>query len=79
MCRRVGVAATIILTLSASLALGGPTAGQRDAAAKFLKVMNIERTMMAGATTMVDVQIQQNPALGPFRDVMLKWAGKYMT
>jgi len=79
MCRRVGVATIIILTLSASLALGGPTAGHRDAAAIFLKVMNIERSMMAGASTMIDVQIQQNPAPGPFRDVMLKWAGKYMT
>jgi hypothetical protein len=41
--------------------------------------MDLERTMMAGATAMIDLQVQQNATLGPFRDVMLKWAGKFMT
>jgi len=57
----------------------GPITPQRDAAADLLRIMGLERTMMAGMTTMVDIQIQQNPTLGPYRDVLLKWAETFMT
>ena len=63
----------------ASPAFADPSAAQREAAAELLRVMGIERSMMAGATAVVDVQIHQNPTLGPFRDVLLKWASKFMT
>lgn len=60
-------------------AFGDPDTSERDAAAAVLRVMGLERSMMAGATAMVDLQIQQNPTLAPYREVMLKWVEKYMT
>ena len=77
--RSLGVVSVLSLTLSASLAMAGSPEGHREAAVDLLRVMDLERSMMAGATTMIDLQVQQNPTLGPFRDVMLKWAGTFMT
>jgi len=73
--RMVGV----ILFAFASLLAAETSSGQREVASELLHVLGVERAMMAGMTTMLDVQIQQNPTLGPFRETMLKWAEKYMT
>ena len=77
--KRAGFIAMLGLTLCAWPALADTTQGQRAAAAELLHVLGIERNMMAGATAMIDVQVRQNPLLSPYRDVMLKWAGSFMT
>jgi hypothetical protein len=60
-------------------AVESPSETHQQAATELLKVMNLERTMMAGATAMADAMIQQNQVLGPYRDVLLKWAEKFLT
>jgi len=76
----------LILGLSLVMAFGmfvtageAPSETQKQAATELLKVMNLERTMMGGASAMADAMIEQNAAMGPYRDVLLKWAEKYMT
>src|SRR5262245_40809816 len=76
---KMGFLVVVSFFMVAMPAFGEPGASERDAAAAVLRAMGLERTMMAGATSMVDLQIQQNPALGPYREVMLKWVEKYMT
>jgi hypothetical protein len=76
---RIELIAIVSCFAFASPAVAEPSAGQRDAATELLRAMGLERTMLAGATTMVDMQIQQNPTLGPFRGVLLKWAERFMT
>jgi len=50
-----------------------------QAVREFLDLMGVQRSMMAGATTMVDLQIQGNPALAPYREVILEWTRRYLT
>jgi uncharacterized protein len=50
-----------------------------EAATELLVIMNVQKQMAAGAEAMADILIQQNPMLGPYRDVLLKWAASFMT
>jgi len=77
--RCVGVMFLVGFFVVAMPAFGDPGISERDAAAAVLRAMGLERSMLAGASTMVDLQIQQNPTLAPYKEVMLKWAEKYMS
>jgi hypothetical protein len=55
------------------------SASHRAAAADLLRMMDIEKAMMVGVTTMADAQVAGNPTLAPYRDVILKWAGMFLT
>lgn len=70
---------SIVLVAVLLLAGADPAPAHRDAAAELLQVMDLERTMMAAATAIVDSQIAQMPALGLYRDVIVEWAGKCLT
>jgi uncharacterized protein len=48
------------------------------AATEFLMVMNVEKQMAVGSEVMTDQLIRQNPMLGPYKDVLLKWAASTM-
>lgn len=77
-------AAVAILLLLCELASNVPQAGaqtpaQLAAAREALEAMHLGPTMVAGATSMIEIQVQQNPVLAPYREVMLEWAGKYLT
>jgi hypothetical protein len=50
-----------------------------QAATNLLSVMNVEKQMAVGTQTMTDLLIAQNAMLGPYRDVILKWAANFMT
>ncbi|HET6372528.1 MAG TPA: DUF2059 domain-containing protein [Candidatus Polarisedimenticolia bacterium] len=68
-----------LLALSA-VALASPAPSAHEQAVKeMFQLMGLERAMIGGATAMIDAQIQGNPAIAPYRDVMLEWAGKYLT
>ncbi len=74
------------LALIAVVAMGlpivaaeAPSQTHKQAATELLEVMNLKRTMMVGASVMADAMIQQNAVLAPYRDVLLKWAEKFMT
>jgi hypothetical protein len=50
-----------------------------QAVTELFQLIGLERTMMGGATAMIDAQVQANPAIAPYRDVLLEWAQKYLT
>ncbi|MEH6566550.1 MAG: DUF2059 domain-containing protein [Halopseudomonas sp.] len=60
------------------------TWAQADAAAereaeKLLAHMDMEASMDASIAGMLDLQLQQNPALAPYKNVMVKFFKKYMS
>jgi uncharacterized protein len=78
--RRIACALIAVVLLGTPVvAAEAPKASHRQAAEEFLVVMNLEKAMMSGASTMVDAMIQGNASLGPYRDVILQWAGTFMT
>jgi hypothetical protein len=48
-------------------------------AEELLKVMNLEKVTMDGVNAAFDLQVQNNPTLGPYREVMRVWAGRYLS
>jgi hypothetical protein len=48
-------------------------------AAKLMKVMNMDKVMNDSMSNMVDIQIQQQPTLAPFKSVMMKFFHKHMS
>ncbi len=48
-------------------------------AAKLMKVMNMDKVMNDSMSNMVDIQIQQQPTLAPFKLVMMKFFQKHMS
>ena len=75
----------IVLLSICVLGFGGMTVVQESASSHdqavldLLRLMGLERTLMGAATAMVDAQITANPAIAPYRDVMLEWISKYFT
>lgn len=56
-----------------------PTPGAMAAAEELLGVMDIEQVMRTSAMSMLNAQIEAQPMLAPFRDVMEEWVAKYMS
>jgi uncharacterized protein len=56
-----------------------PTASQVAAARELFKALKLEESLENTTTAMVDTEISHNPALAPYRDIMLAWLRKYMT
>ncbi len=50
-----------------------------EAARNLLMTMHVEKQMALGTEIMADQFIRTNPTLGPYRDVLLKWAASFMT
>jgi hypothetical protein len=50
-----------------------------QAVTELFGLMDLEKTMLGGATAMIDAQIKANPGVAPFRGVLLEWSGKYLT
>lgn len=71
----IGIAALAAPVVAAA----APPDKHLQAASELVRLMNLEQEMMGGATAMVDAMLQQNAALGPYRDTILKWAEKYLT
>jgi hypothetical protein len=44
-----------------------------------LNTMGMEEAMIQSMSQMIDVQLQQNPALSPYKDVMRKFFSKHMS
>jgi hypothetical protein len=75
---------TKILGLAAILiaCAGGARAAddaEDEAARELLQAMQVEKVVKDGAAAMVDVMIQTNPRMAPFRDVIADWSNKVMT
>jgi hypothetical protein len=61
------------------VAVATPTAAQTAAARELFRALKLEESLASTTTAMVDSEISHNPALAPYRDVMLAWLRKYMT
>jgi uncharacterized protein len=64
---------------SARAAGAARTSSHDQAVHELFRVMGLQQTAVLGATTMIDAQVQANPAIEPYRDVMIDWATKYLT
>jgi len=53
--------------------------GAKREAEALLKITNAETLLTQSIEQMLDLQIQQNPQLAPFKDVMQKFLYKYMS
>ncbi len=56
-----------------------PTASQTAAARELFKALRLEESLTNTTAAMVDSEVSHNPALAPYRDIMLAWLRKYMT
>lgn len=61
------------------VAADSPSTSHQEAATELLKLMDVEASMLSAASAMTDAMIQQNPTMEPYRDVLLDWAGSFMT
>lgn len=72
-----------LLLFAAALVVGSGSAFAADehdqAARDMLKAMRVQEIAKGGAAAMVDVMVQSNPALQPFRDVITEWSDSVMT
>ena len=67
----------LIAALFLLLASTAPAAaeGSHDAAAvELLALMDVQAAATAGTATMADLMIGQNPAMSPYRSVIVEWA-----
>ncbi|WP_204355729.1 MULTISPECIES: DUF2059 domain-containing protein [Marinobacter] len=70
--------------LAFTLALATSSAALADAAStaeaeKLLDAINMEETLDRSISQMLDVQLNQQPSLKPYKDVMLRFFSKYMS
>ena len=79
--RRLALPAILLLSVTSSAwAQGGAPQSSHDRAIiELLEVSRAQETMIGGATAMIDAQVQGNPAIAPFRQVMLDWTKKYLS
>ncbi len=70
------LAATILFLLAACSAYASE--GERSEAAILLELTGTEQMLNQTMGNMLELQIQQNPALAPFKEVMLEFFEKYM-
>jgi hypothetical protein len=56
-----------------------PTPGQIKAATELMQVMHADKTLRDAISAAFDVQIQNNPAMAPYRSAMQQFANKYLT
>lgn len=68
-----------LLSVHAFAAAGPPPARRVKTATELLHVLNARKTSMAGAGAMIDAMIRTHPMMTPYRGVMMRWAGKYLS
>jgi len=56
-----------------------PSAPHEQAARELLTMIGMDQQIRDSAAASIDSQIRSNPAMAPFRDVLLDWVGKYVT
>src|SRR5689334_23326291 len=77
--KRLTLTTAFLLCLSPLAAWCAEPDSHRQAAVELLRVMNMENSMIAAASSMLDAQAQSTPGLAPYRDVIQKWMEKYLT
>ena len=72
----------VVVLLAAStfaFAQEEPSFSHQEAAKELLTLMELEAQMAAGVSAMTEVMIQQDPTLGPYRDVIMEWGEMFLT
>lgn len=77
--RLVFIVLAIVVIGSPVAAAGAPSEARMQAATILLHTIEHQNEMAVGASSMADAMIQQNPMLGPYRDVILRWAASFIT
>lgn len=73
---------TVIFLMVAALympALSLAESAAEKEAERLLNTMGMEEALVQSMSQMLDIQLQQNPALTPYKDVMMKFFSKYMS
>jgi hypothetical protein len=74
--KRLMLTCLLALGFSSWAAWGAEVDSHRQAARELLQAIRGGKVMMAAANTMLDAQIQSNPNMAPYRDVIQKWLEK---
>ncbi len=75
------IATLIVLALlaaPAAMAADAPDTHRRTAE-ELVRLMNLEKTTMAGVGASIEMQLRRDPAMEPYKDVLLQWAQKFLT
>jgi len=75
----LAVASTASAQAPAATPAPPPTPGQIKAATELMQVMHADKTLKDAMSAAFDVQVQNNPALAPYRGAMQEFADKYFT
>jgi len=78
MINKILVSMLIVLLTGLSSANSFADAGAEREAEKLLTTMNMSEVMEKSIAQMINVQIQQNPGMAPYRAVLLEFFGKHM-
>ena len=70
---------SLTVASSASAQAPTPTPGAVKAAAELMQVMHAEKAFRDAISASFDVQIQNNPAMAPYRGALQEFADKYVT
>lgn len=78
---RLIAAAVLSLTLVSGLPAPGAaqSPAQKQAASELLEVMKMDNAIRDATMMSVEMQVEANPALAPFKDVMSEFVDKYLT
>ena len=80
--RRMVIVLGLVFLLGAGLVRAQETQGRQEhlaATHELLQAMHLDKTFEESMEKMIDVQLQQNPAIAPFKNVMLEFFSKYMS
>lgn len=73
----------ILLVILSMFLLAGPAIASDDEARKtaeeLLSIVGIEQNLEKSIDQMLAVQLQQNPAMEPYKEIMRKYLNKYMS
>lgn len=75
--RLTNISLLIALLSISSISLADPAAEKE--AERLLNMMGMEEAMKQTTSQMLDLQLQQNPALVPFKEVMMEFFSKHMS
>lgn len=80
MVRSLPVAAlALVLVAGLAPAAAAQSHAQKESAAELLEVMKMDVAVRDATMMSVEMQVEANPALAPFRDVMSEFVDKYLT
>lgn len=75
----LGIALISLLPAAAWSQEPKPVSGHRQATMELIQVMGVEQNAMAGANAMLNVMLEQNSQMEPYRDVLTRWAQKTLS